>query len=216
MRKIILASKSPWRRKILATTDIPFVVEESGYKENLNLKLSPQALAKKLALGKALAVARRHRNAIIIGADTFAVFKGKILGKPKTPRLAREMLKSLSGTTHSLLTGFAIVDSKTGRCVTKAVSTRVTFQTLSALDIDKYVKTGEPLRVAGGYAIQGGGAKLIRGIKGDYDNVVGLPLAELLTQLAKFGVKVMHTSPKKPTTRLPRTVLGNLVSFTPR
>lgn len=197
MRKIILASKSPWRKKILAATGIPFNVEESGYRENMALKLSPRALAKKLALGKALAVASRHKNAIVIGADTFIVFKGKIFGKPRTPKLAREMLKNFSGTTHSLLTGFAVVDSKTGRHVAKAVNTRVTFRKLSVRDIEEYVKTGEPIRVAGGYAIQGGGSKLIKGIKGDYDNVVGLPLKEFIVELAKFGVEVIRVPKKK-------------------
>ena len=86
MKRIILASKSPWRQKILATDPgILFSVEKSGYKENMNLKLAPPALAKKLALGKAMAVASRHKNAVVIGADTFVVFKGKILGKPRTP-----------------------------------------------------------------------------------------------------------------------------------
>lgn len=172
---------------------ISFTVEKSGYKENMNLKLAPTTLAKKLALGKALAVAHRHKNAIVIGADTFVVFKRKILGKPRTPKLAREMLKSLGGGTHSLLTGFAIVDSLTGRRIVKSVNTRVTFRKLSSLEIDKYVKTGEPLRVAGGYAIQGGGSKFIKCIKGDYDNVVGLPLKELIVELKKFSVPTRDT-----------------------
>ena len=167
-----------------------FTVEKCGYKENMRLKLSPVTLAKKLALGKALAVARRHKNAIVIGADTFVVFKGKIFGKPGTSIRASGMLRKLSGTTHSLLTGFAIVDSKTGQQVTKAVNTRVTFKKLSSREIDEYVRTGEPLHAAGGYAIQGGGSRLIRGIKGDYDNVAGLPLKELIVELGKLGKKL--------------------------
>ena len=186
MRKIILASASPWRRKILAYAGISFTVEKSWYKENMNLKFSPRELAKRLALGKALVVARRHKNAIVIGADTFAVFKGTILGKPRTVKLAKEMLKSLSGKTHSLLTGFAIVDSKTTRYITKSVSTKITFRKLSSREIDEYVKTGEPLRAAGGYAIQDGGSKLIKSIKGDYNNVAGLPLKKLLVELRRF------------------------------
>ncbi|MDO8522491.1 MAG: Maf family protein [bacterium] len=187
MRKIILASESPWRRKILKDAGISFTVEKSGYKENMNLKLSPPALARKLALGKALAVASRHQNAIVIGADTFVVFNGKILGKPKTRVRASAMLKSLSGTTHSLLTGFAIVDSKTGRHITRVVTTKVTFRKLSSREIREYVQSGESLNAAGGYAIQGGGSELIKGIKGDYDNVAGLPLKELIIELNKFS-----------------------------
>ncbi len=189
MRKIILASASEWRKKILSTTDIPFSVEESGYEEDMKLPLAPRALAKKLALGKALAVAVRHKNALVIGADTFAVFKGKLLGKPHTAKDASRMLKMLSGRTHVLLTGIAIVDSKTGHSVTRAAGTRVTFRTLSAQEIARYVKTGESLGVAGGYAIQGGAAGFVQHIAGDYNNIVGLPLALLIDELRRFGVK---------------------------
>lgn len=196
-RKIILASASPWRRKILKDAGVSFTVEKSGFKENMRLKLPPPALAKKLALGKAMAVAKRHKNAVVIGADTFVVFGGKILGKPVTSARARAMLKALGGKSHSLLTGFAIVDSKTGAYVAKAVSTRMTMRELSSEEIDEYVRTGEPLRAAGGYAIQGGGSKLIKRIRGDYNNVVGLPLKELLIELHGFGVEVIHTPSKK-------------------
>ena len=165
---------------------ISFTVEKSGYRENMNVMLAPAALAQKLAFGKALAVAKLHTNAIVIGADTFIVHKKKILGKPGTPTLARAMLRSLSGATHTIITGFSIVDSKTGRHVEKAESTEVTFVKLLSREIDAYVQTGEPLRAAGGYAIQGGGSGLIKGISGDYNNVAGLPLKELIRELKKF------------------------------
>ncbi len=200
-RKLILASASPWRRKILTDAGVSFTVEESGYKENMSLKLPPHELAKKLALGKALAVARKHSDAIVIGADTLIVHKKKILGKPKTRLLAKAMLESLSGATHTIITGFAIADSRTREHVSKSVSTEVTFKKLSSRQIDEYVKTGEPLRAAGGYAIQDGGSKLIKGIKGDYDNVAGLPMKELLAELKRFERKVMHTPPKKQAAR---------------
>lgn len=196
MRKLILASESPWRRKILADAGISFTVEKSGYKENMKLKLPPSVLAKKLALGKAMAVARRHKDALVIGADTFAVFKGKILGKPKTAGHAVAMLKALSGTVHALLTGFAVVDSKTGRYVMKVVKTKVKFRKLGQMEIVEYVKTGEPLRAAGGYAIQDGGGRLIESISGDFDNVAGLPLKALIVALRKFE-KELYTPRKK-------------------
>ncbi len=190
MQKIILASVSPWRKKILASTGIPFRVEESGYEENMKLKLAPRVLARHLALGKATKVAKRHENAIVIGADTFAVFRGKLLGKPHTPKMAIQMLNMLSGKNHTLLTGFAIVDSKTGRHVSKTVETRVTFRKLSAREIATYVQTGESLHVAGAYAIQGRGAKLIEKIEGDPNNIAGLPLSAVVEELKKFGVHV--------------------------
>ncbi len=190
MRKLILASASPWRKKILSTTGIPFTVEESGYEEDMSHPLSPRVLAKHLALGKAQAVARRHPDAVVIGADTFAVYRGKLLGKPHTPERATEMLGMLSGKTHTLLTGFAIVDSKTGRHISKTVGTRVKFKKLSPQDIATYVATGEPLSAAGAYVIQGEGRKFIETTSGDHDNVAGLPLAAALKELAKFGIAV--------------------------
>ncbi len=190
MRKIILASVSPWRKKVLSMTGIPFDVEESGYEEDMKLPLPPRVLARRHALEKARAVAARHKDAIVIGADTFAVFRGKLLGKPHTAARARVVLKMLSGKTHTILTGFAIVDSRTGRHISKTVGTRVTFRKLSAREIAVYVNTGESLKVAGAYAIQGHGAKLIKKIDGDWNNIAGFPLKAVLQELAKFGVRV--------------------------
>ncbi len=188
MRRIILASVSPWRKKILTEVGIPFSVEESGYEEDMNLPLSPRVLARHLALGKAQTAAARHADAVVIGADTFVVFRRKLLGKPHTALRARAMLKMLSGKTHTILTGFAVVDSKTGKHVSKTVGTRVTFRKLSRQEISDYVKTGEPLKAAGAYVIQGEGAKLIQKTKGDGNNVAGLPLSAVLEVLKKFGV----------------------------
>ncbi len=189
MKTVILASASPWRKKILKTTGIPFRVEVSDFEEDMSQKLAPRVLARRLALGKALAVAARHKEGIVIGADTFAVFRGKLLGKPGTPPKAHAMLAMLSGETHALLTGFVVIDVATGKKIMKTASTSVTFKKLSRAEIDQYVKTGEPLNAAGAYAIQGGGAKLIQRIKGDPNNVAGFPLKAVLKELAKFGVR---------------------------
>ena len=190
VKKLVLASVSPWRKKILASAGIRFVIEESGYRENMKLPLAPRVLARRLAMGKAIIVAKRHKNALVIGADTFGVFRGKLLGKPHTEARAMKMLTMLSGKTHTLLTGFAIVDSKTGRSLTKTVATYVTMRMLSAAEIAAYVQTGESLKNAGGYAIQGKGGRLLAKIRGDANNVAGLPLIEVKKALAKFGVKV--------------------------
>lgn len=188
MREIILASASKQRYDILKRTGIPFLVEESGYEEDVTLALSPSELVKHLAEGKAEAVAARHQGAVIIGADTVVVCDGQIFGKPLVPQRAREMLLALSGRTHRILTGFVIIDTKTGSKVARAVETKVSFHTLSDTQIDSYVATGEPLEKAGGYAIQGGGAKFVERLEGEVDNVVGLPLQTLLEELAKFGI----------------------------
>jgi len=189
MKTVILASASPWRKELLKRAGVHFKVEVSGHKENLRQKLKPGALVKRLALEKVLAVAARHFNAVIIGADTVAVFEGRIIGKPKNAKEARNILKRLSGKRHVLVTGFVIMDTKTGRIAVKAVKTGVEFRTLSDEEIRRYVGTGEPMTVAGGYAIQGGGASFASRIEGDFYNIVGLPLAAVVEELRKFGVK---------------------------
>ena len=190
MQQIILASSSPRRYDILKRSGIPFIAEDGGYEEDLTLPLPPPALVVYLAEGKARSVAARHPDALIIGADTIVVSNGKVFGKPLTGGDAREMLKKLSGVTHDVLTGFVVLDTKTGKKAGRAVETKVTFRTLSDEEIDSYVATGESLGKAGGYAIQGAAARFVEKIEGDRDNVVGLPLAALLEELAKFGVEV--------------------------
>lgn len=190
MIKIILASASPRRKELLEKTGIPFIVEVSDYKEDMNLKLKPLELAKELSRGKAEAVARNHKDEdlLIIGADTFVVLKGKILGKPHTPERAKKMIKEMSGKAHSVITGFTIIDAKSGKEISKAVESKVVFRKLTNEEIENYVKTGEPLDKAGAYAIQEFGAVLIERIEGDYTNIVGLPLPALIEELRKFGI----------------------------
>ncbi len=190
MTKIILASASPRRKELLKKTGIPFVVEVSDYQEDMNLKLNPLELAKELSRGKAEAVAKKHKNeeALIIGADTFVVMKNKILGKPHTPEKAKEMIREMSGRAHSVITGFTVIDVKSGKEISKAVESKVVFRKLTNEEIENYVETGEPLDKAGAYAIQEFGAVLIERIEGDYTNIVGLPLAPLIEELKKFGI----------------------------
>ena len=190
MQQIILASSSPRRYDILKRAGIPFTVEDGGYQEDLSLPLPPQELVIYLAEGKAQAIAVRHPDALIIGADTVVVSDGQVFGKAESDGEAREMLRKLNGRTHSVFTGFVIIDTKTGKKIGRAVETKVTFRTLSDEEIESYVATGEPLGKAGGYAIQGAASRFVEKIEGDMDNVVGLPLAALLEELAKFGVAV--------------------------
>jgi septum formation protein len=191
MRKVILASASESRKEILAKTGLKFTVEPSDYEEDMTVDLEPMELAKFLAEGKAKDVAQRHKDAVVIGADTFVVFKGELLGKPHTPDRAREMLKLLSGTTHIIITGFVIIDSENGRMESEAVETKVRFKKLSDEEIEAYVHTKEPLKMAGAYGIGGRGCVLVEEIEGDFYNVVGLPLCALAEKLKAFGVKVL-------------------------
>lgn len=189
MKPIILASTSPRRKEILEKLELQFVTEASPFKEDMTLDLVPEDLAKHLAEGKAKAVAEKHKNAIIIGADTFIVFGGKILGKPSSEEKARKMLKMLSGKQHSVFTGFAIIDTDTKKMDSRVVETKVYFKKLTDQDIDDYIASGEPIDKAGSYAIQGLGAKLIKKIEGDYFNVMGLPLNALIKSLKDFGIE---------------------------
>src|SRR4051812_45560203 len=155
MRNIILASGSPRRAEILRMSGILFVIDPGDYEEDMTEQIPPEDLAKKLALGKALSAASKHPDALIIGADTFIVYDKEILGKPHTPEKAREILEKLSAATHRVLTGYAIVDTKDGAQVTGVSESIVTFRAVSQAEIESYVGTGEPLELAGAYAIQG-------------------------------------------------------------
>lgn len=192
MRKIILASASPQRAEILSITGLKFDTAVSDYKEDLNLPLSPRALARFLSRKKAEAVAHKYRNAIIITADTFIVLNKRLLGKPHTYKESEKMLRMLNGKAHSVITGFTIMDTGSGKVLSRSAETRVYFKKLNAGEIKAYVKTGEPLDKAGAYAIQGLGAVFIEKIDGDFFNVVGLPLCALTESLRKFGIYVLN------------------------
>jgi len=190
-RTIILASASPRRKELLKLTGLKFEVDPADHAEDMNLKLSPNELARFLSLEKAKSVAGKYGDAIIIAADTFVVIGGKILGKPHTDEKAKRMLGLLEGRTHSVITGFTVLDTGSGKKLSRSVETRVTFRKLTKKEIDTYVKTKEPLDKAGAYAIQGLGSILIKKIEGDYFNAIGLPLCALVESLTEFGVQIL-------------------------
>ena len=190
MRKIILASASPRRKEILRKTGLNFSVCTSDYKEDINLSLKPRALAKFLSRKKAETVAHKYKNAIIIAADTFIVFKKRLLGKPHTDKEAEKMLHMLNGKAHSVITGFTIMDTASKKILSRSVETKVYFKKLGRKEINAYVRSKEPLDKAGAYAIQGLGSVFIERIDGDFLNVVGLPLLALTESLKKFGITV--------------------------
>jgi septum formation protein len=189
-KRIILASGSPRRKELLEKTGLIFEVVKSDYEEDMTLELSPKKLAEHLSRGKAEDVAKKFTEGIIISADTFISYEGKIMGKPHTPERAKEMLLSLSGRSHSVITGFTIIDIESGKNISRAVETLIFFKELSEKEIDEYVATGNPLDKAGAYAIQVIGEKWVEKIEGDFDNVVGLPVKDLLEELKEFGVFV--------------------------
>jgi septum formation protein len=190
MKKIILASESPRRKEILRQIGLKFRVEASGCDETVKVSMKPESLAFFLSRKKARSVADRHRNSIVIAADTFIVFRGKVLGKPHTGKDATRMLTELNGKAHAVITGFTVKDTDTGKEISRWAKTKVFFRKLTPREIKNYVESGEPLDKAGGYAIQGLGALLVSRIEGDYYNVVGLPLSMLVECLKEFGVDV--------------------------
>ncbi len=151
----------------------------------------PYKLVKFLALKKAEDVARYYKNAIIIGADSIIVHKGKPLGKPKNRKEAEKMIKNYSNKKHEAISGFAVIDTKNGKVINGFSRAEVKFKKLSKQEINNYIKTGEPFDKAGGYGLQNLAAILIEAISGDFYAVVGLPLNKLYGALKKVGVDVL-------------------------
>jgi septum formation protein len=191
MKTIILASASPRREELLKRIGLKFKVDPSNYEENISSELEPHELAKSLSREKAKLVAKKHMNALVIAADTFIVFEGKILGKPRTETEAKEMLGTISGRQHSVITGFTIIDTENNKALSKAVETKVYIRKLGSNEIDAYVGSKEPLDKAGAYAIQGLGSVIVEKIEGDCFNVIGLPLSALTESLKEFGVHIL-------------------------
>ena len=191
MKTIILASASPRRREILEKTGLKFKVYESDYEENMEIGLKPHKLAIYHSIGKAMAVALKFKDALIISADTIVVLKDRVFGKPRDKEDARKMLKTLSGKAHTVITGYTIMDAETGKKFSSAVESKVRFKRLNEDEIETYIKSGEPLDKAGAYGVQGLGAVIVKRIEGDFFNVMGLPLNSVAESLKKFGIKVL-------------------------
>lgn len=178
-KRIILASSSPRRKKLLKTIYRSFRVIPSQFDESKLKAKSPEGFAVKAAIAKAEDVALKRKNALVIGADTIVVLGKNILGKPKNRKDAVRMLKSLSGRIHKVITGIAVVDSETLKTFADYVVTKVKFKKMSDKRIFDYVRSGKPLDKAGAYGIQEIEKEFGIEIKGDYNNVVGLPLKML-------------------------------------
>lgn len=188
--RIVLASSSPQRKYLLKKIVDDYEILPSQFDESTITNWPPEKHVMELAYGKARAVASKIDEGLIIGADTVVVLDDRILGKPSDDKEAQEMLSMLSGRTHSVLTGICVLLVKNGRIVREMLDfekTLVTFQRLDKSDIESYVETGEPRERAGAYAIQAEGSRLVEHIEGDYDNVVGLPVARLAEMLEKIN-----------------------------
>lgn len=190
MSRIILASQSPRRKKLLQQIGLSFEVHPSSAEEIIQ-HTDPKEIVKDLALLKADDVAHHFEDSLVIGADTIVVFGDKIIGKPSNPEEAKTFLQQLSTHTHSVFTGVALVKTdKNGsieRTLTFHEQTKVTFSALDTADVAAYIQTGNPMDKAGAYGIQDDlGALFVEKIEGDYYNVVGFPLNRFYRELKSF------------------------------
>lgn len=183
MKQLVLASGSPRRKQLLETLNIPFSIDVSSFEEVMDIMKDPHELAKELALGKAQDVARNYTDAIILAADTFIVLDNEYLGKPTYEEDNIKMLQKLSGKTHSVITGFALVDTTTGKTILQAVESKITMKPLTIEQITQYVQDKKPFDKSGGYAIQEIGETFVEKIEGDISNIIGLPIEEVKIQL---------------------------------
>jgi len=190
MIQIILASSSPRRRLLLKKLNLEFKIIKPFINEKKILKKinnnNPYTVACLLAFEKALSVAKKIKNRIILGADTIVVLKNEIIGKPENVDDAVKILKKLSGSTHRVITGVALINSETFNFITFSDTSYVSFKKLKLREILNYIKNNNVMDKAGAYAIQEGADPFIKEIKGSYDNVVGLPTEKLKKVLGVF------------------------------
>ena len=187
---LFLASTSPRRRELLAQAGIEFTVLNVAIDESQRPNELPTAYVERLAKEKAetgFLTVEHDENAVVLAADTIVVLEDAILGKPQNKAQAHEMLRSLSGRSHVVMTAFAIKTHKQVRV--QRVNTTVFFRPLTSKEIEWYWQTGEQLDKAGGYGIQGKGGIFVSSISGSYSTVVGLPLAEVVVALRGLGIQ---------------------------
>ncbi len=187
MKRIILASGSPRRRELLLQMGLEFEVIPSGAEEVITKTLPPEVV-EELSVQKAAEAAAQVEEGIVIGADTVVCQNGQIMGKPADRSHAREMLRQIQGNTHSVFTGVTVMVKEGGAISRNTFSceTRVHVYPMTRQEIEKYLDTGESMDKAGAYAIQGKFAAWVKGIEGDYNNVVGLPVSALWQVLKRY------------------------------
>ncbi len=181
MHKLILVSQSPRRRDILAAAGYNFCCDTVKVSEIINENLNIDDAIVDVARQKAEAYLLAHKELkshknLLLTADTVVVYEGRVLGKPKSFKEAHEFLTLLSSSTHEVKSSICIYDLAGGESFCDLATTKITFKKLSSIEINEYIKTGEPMDKAGAYGIQGGAAKFVVKQEGDYNNVVGFPL----------------------------------------
>jgi septum formation protein len=199
MKKIVLASASPRRRELLSQVGVAFEVKPASGEERIT-SAEPAKVVEELSRQKAMFTAyaleeeenRDLRDVVVIGADTVVSYEGKILGKPADETDAIEMLAMLQGNTHQVYTGVTLLIREKGRwkAHTFHECTDVSFYPVTEEEIKEYVNSKDPMDKAGSYGIQGAWGAYVKGIRGDYNNVVGLPVARLIYETKKLGMNL--------------------------
>ncbi|MCI8312701.1 MAG: septum formation inhibitor Maf [Lachnospiraceae bacterium] len=188
-KKIILASASPRRKELLSQIGVTFEIIKAEKEEHITSSI-PTEVVKELSMQKAKEVAAKCDGSIIIGADTIVAMEGQILGKPKDRADAMRMLRLLQGKKHQVITGVTVLLGST-KTRSFAEVTDVSLYPMTDAQIERYIATGEPMDKAGAYGIQGRFAAYVRGIEGDYNNVVGLPIGRLYQEVLSAGIDLL-------------------------
>jgi len=184
MTKLVLASKSPRRKKILEENGFKFITCPADLNEEEYENLPPLQMVKTLSKLKAEKISKIYKESLILGADTTVVIGKETLGKPRDKNHAKEMLLKLSGSTHTVYTGFTIINPDKKTITTSHDSTKITFKILSEKEINDYIKIHNVTDLAGSYAIQEGAGEFVNKIEGDYLNVIGIP-TKVIIELRK-------------------------------
>lgn len=192
--RFILASASPRRRELLKKIGVTFEVMPAKGEEVIT-KEQPEQAVMELSRQKAeeIAAGIQDEQVLVLGADTVVAYDGKILGKPKDETDARAMLSMLNGRTHSVFTGVTVIVIRNGKSEIHSFyeETKVTMYPMTDAQISYYIQTEEPMDKAGAYGIQGKGAVFIEKINGDYNNVVGLPVAKIFYKMLESGIEIL-------------------------
>ena len=186
--QVILASQSPRRQELLKLFNIPFTVRVADIDETMDESKLPYDEVARVSSLKAMAVSREESD-VVIAADTIVVCDGKVLGKPKDEADAHRMLSLLSGRDHQVMTGLTVLRGEKILSCTEV--TDIHFRALTEKEIESYIRTGEPMDKAGAYGIQGGAALFAEKLRGDYFNVVGLPVCRLGKLLKEIAPELM-------------------------
>ena len=207
---LVLASASPRRKELLAGLGLEFQVRPAEIPEDPLPGEFPRDLVRRLSLAKAAAISTRIGRGFVVGADSLVVLDGEVFGKPTGADQARQMLETLRGTQHLVVTGLTVIDAASGEQLTDSMSSRITLRDITGAEIAKSIASGVPFDKAGAYAVQDPELRPAQSWEGCYSNIVGLPLCRLTEMLESLGFPL----PQRHSMRVPKGCTGEC-PFTP-